>query len=315
MIENETAGDPMNEQKWIRKSLRPLSRELTNIGHPISHPTVGRLLKKQNYSLKSNSKNKETNSQNPDRNKQFKYIKKQKERYKKEKSPIISIDTKKKELIGEFKNNGKTWCVKAEEVNVHDFGSEADGKAVPYGIYDIGKNKGYVCLGTSSDTAEFAVDVIERWWKNKGIIEYPKAKKILILADSGGSNSCRSRLWKKQIQERLSEQFGLNVMVCHYPTGCSKWNTIEHRLFSYISMNWAGKPLTSYENMLAYIQGTNTVSGLTVEADLLDKIYTKGQKVSNKEMKDLNIKFHKICPRWNYVISPRVSGNKHEKFY
>lgn len=305
-MEPETAGNPMNAWKWIRSSLRNLSEQLSSYGYSASPPTISRLLKKQNYSLKVNRKEKEGHSQHPDRDQQFVYINAQREDYRGQSFPIISIDTKKKELIGEFKNNGKVWCLSPEKVNVHDFPSDAEGRASPYGIYELGKNKGYVYVGKSADTAEFAVDAIEQWWREYGFMDYPGATELLILADSGGSNGARIRLWKKQIQERLSDQFGLNVKVCHYPPGCSKWNPIEHRLFSHISQNWAGKPLRNYASLLGYINGTKTSTGLTVKSFLIEKDYTKGKKISDKEMNELNIEFHNICPKWNYTIRPRI---------
>jgi len=219
--------------------------------------------------------------------------------------PVISIDAKKKELIGNFKNAGRTWRREEEVVNVHDFPSDAEGRAVPYGIYDMIHNLGYVAVGTSADTSEFAVDAICWWWELKDRPTFPDESKLLILCDAGGSNSCRFRLWKKQLQEQLADRLGIEVMVCHYPTGASKWNPIEHRLFSYISLNWAGKPLRSFETMLNYIRGTTTKAGLTVEACLLDREYEKKIKVSNQEMKTLNLHRRRVCPKWNYIIKPR----------
>ena len=248
MLDNETAGDPMSDQKWIRSTTRELSKRLEEIGHEASPSTVSRLLKKMDFSLKAN-KRRQLHVNNPDRDSQFRFIATQREAFSIAELPIISVDTKKKELIGEFSNSGRTWRRQAEEVNEHDFPSEALCKAVPYGIYDVIKNSGFVFVGISCDTPEFAVDNIAKWWEIEGQDIYPKRDKLLILADSGGSNSCRSRSWKLCLQEKLSEQFGLAVTVCHYPTGCSKWNPVEHRLFSYISMNWAGKPLKTLGTM------------------------------------------------------------------
>lgn len=213
--------------------------------------------------------------------------------------PIISVDTKKKELIGEFSNNGRAWSRQAEEVNEHDFPSTALCKAVPYGIYDVVKNSGFVVVGISSDTPEFAVDNIVRWWEMEGQHGYPIANKLLILADSGGSNGYRSRSWKLCLQEKLSDRFGLIVTVCHYPPGCSKWNPVEHRLFSYIGMNWAGKPLKTVSTILAYIRGTKTTKGLTVKAFLQERQYQKGKEVPKEIMKQLNIHFLVPNPQWN----------------
>lgn len=219
--------------------------------------------------------------------------------------PIISVDTKKKELIGDFKNAGQTWCQNPEIVNVHDFLSDALGRSVPYGIYDLTYNRGYVYVGSSSDTPEFAVAVIARWWQEEGRSIYPNADQILILADGGGSNGCRPRVWKQQIQEQLCDRLGLQVTICHYPTGGSKYNPIEHRLFSQISINWAGKPLRTFEIMLGYIRDTITTTGLTVKAFLLDGIFEIGKRVSDLEMKSLNLLHHSVCSKWNYTISPR----------
>ena len=304
MITPETAGEPGSGQKWVRSSLRELSRRLVQAGHPASPPTVSRLLKKRDYSLKANVK-KEAGKDHPDRDKQFEYIQTQKQSFQDAGFPIISVDTKKKELIGNFRNAGQTWCREAEVVNVHDFSQDALGRAVPYGIYELNSNRGSVYVGTSADTPQFAVDVIASWWQDEGNDEFPDADQLLILADSGGSNSYRSRVWKQQLQEQLSDRFGLIVTVCHYPTGCSKWNPIEHRLFSHISLNWVGKPLRTFDTMLAYIRGTKTTTGLTVKASLVEGVYEKGQQVSDAEMKSLNLEYHEICPNWNYTLRPR----------
>jgi hypothetical protein len=208
-------------------------------------------------------------------------------------------------LIGNFKNPGQEWCREARAVNDHDFEQDALGKAVPYGIYDLMHNHGYVYVGQSADTPQFAVEVIVRWWREIGKSLFSKADKILILADAGGSNGCRPRLWKQQLQELLADQLGLEVTVCHYPTGASKWNPIEHRLFGPISLNWAGKPLETFEFMLACIRGTGTDTGLQVEAFLVEKVYEKGIKVAKEIMQTLQIEWHAVCPRWNYTIKPR----------
>jgi hypothetical protein len=215
------------------------------------------------------------------------------------------VDTKKKELIGNFKNAGRSWCQEAEAVNVHDFPQDALGRAVPYGIYELNRNCGFIYIGISSDTPQFAVDAVATWWEHEGSEAFPQADQLLILADAGGSNSYRSRVWKQQLQEQLSDRFGLIVTVCHYPTGCSKWNPVEHRLFSHISLNWIGKPLRTFDTMLAYIRGTTTTTGLTVKAFLVEGVYEKGQKVSDAEMEELNLQCHEVCPNWNYTIRPR----------
>ena len=242
LLAHEIAGDPMTEQKWVRSSLRQLSTKLKEAGYQASIPVVSRLLRKMSFSPKRN-KRKEFRPECSARDEQFQYIASQRQAFSAAGLPVVSVDTKKKELIGDFMSNGKAWCKEAAEVHAHDFPSLAVCRAVPYGIYDVTKNEGYVFVGTSADTPEFAVDALVRWWKYGGHVEYPGAAQVLILADGGGCNGYRSRAWKQQLQEKLSDQLGLTVTVCHYPPGCSKWNPIEHRLFSYISLNWAGKPL------------------------------------------------------------------------
>jgi hypothetical protein len=281
-----------------------LSRRLGDARHPASAPTVGRLLKDLGYSLKANVKEK-GGKEHPDRNQQFEYIETQIQAFRAAGWPIISVDTKKKELIGNFKNNGQGWFQEPEYVNVHDFRQDALGRAVPYGIYDLIHNRGYVYVGTSADTPQFAVDSIATWWQNEGKNTSPQDAPLLILSDAGGSDGYRPRVWKQQLQEQLSDPFGLAVVVCHYATGCSKWNPIEHRLFSHISINWAGKPLRTFDTMLAYIRGTTTTTGLAVKAFLLEGIYEKGQRVSDTDMKKLNLERHVVCPNWNYTLRPR----------
>ena len=282
-----------------------MSRRLSQIGHPASPPTVSRLLKNLDYSLKANVK-KEAGKDHPDRDKQFGYIQTQKQVFHEAGLPIISVDTKKKELIGNFKNAGQSWCKEADVVNVHDFPQDALGRAVPYGIYELNSNRGSVYIGTSADTPQFAVDVITSWWQDEGKTIYPYAEQLLILADSGGSNSYRSKVWKRQLQVQLSDRFGLKVTVCHYPTGCSRWNPVEYRLFSHISLNWFGKPLRTFDAMLAYIRGTTTTTGLTVKSFLVEDAYEKGQGVSDAEMETLNLEHHETCPNWNYTLRPRL---------
>jgi hypothetical protein len=222
--------------------------------------------------------------------------------------PIISVDAKKKELIGNFKNPGRTWGRQAEIVNTYDFPSDALCRATIYGVYDIKHNLGYVSVGTSADTAEFAVEAIGRWWEQPDRPFFPNEDKLLILCDGGGSNGYRLRLWKQQLQERLADRLGIEVMVCHYPTGASKWNPIERRLFSYISLNWAGKPLRSLEILLGYIRDTTTQTGLKVKAFLVNREYKKKIKISNQKMAALNLLRRKVCPNWNYVIKPRFAS-------
>jgi len=310
LVEPETAGDPMSAQKWVRSSLRHLSARLSAAGHAASPPTVGRLLKKLDYSLKANRKERETGSDHPERDAQFAHIEEQKQWHRDAQLPIISVDTKKKELVGDFKNGGRDWCQDPEVVKAHDFPSEAVGRAVPYGIYDVQRNQGYVRVGTSADTPQFAVAAIRGWWEQEGRAAFPNASGLLILADAGGSNSCRFRGWKQQLQEQLCDACGLTVTVCHYPTGCSKWNPIEHRLFGPISLNWAGHPLRSWDTLLAYLRGTTTSTGLGVTAELHDRVYQKGQKVADRDFALLNLEPHPVCPQWNYTLRPRPSPDR-----
>ena len=305
MVDNETAGDPESDQIWQRSSLRHLSKELTQNGHPVSHTTVERLLKKLKYSMKANVK-RLAGAEHPDRNTQFEYIERLRKDYIVAGRPVISVDTKKKELIGNFKNAGRGWCQKAEAVNDHDFDQDALGKAVPYGIYDLAHNLGYVYVGKSADTPEFAVTMIARWWQTEGHQLYPGQTHLLILADAGGSNGCRPHLWKQQIQEQLADQLGLEVTVCHYPTGTSKWNPVEHRLFGPISINWASEPLRTFEIMLALIRGTENEKGLQVKAFLVEQVFEKGIKVAEEIFQAIHIQPHETCPRWNYTIYPNL---------
>jgi len=297
----------MGGQKWVRRSLSQLRTALQGQRYSISRTTISRLLKKLGYSLKANRK-RFTGPPHPDRDRQFRYIERVKKLFLAAGHPVVSVDAKKKELIGNFKNPGRNWCRQADEVNAHDFRQDAIARAVPYGIYDLTHNLGYVYVGTSAETSAFAVDAIGMWWQDQDRPTFPDESKLLILSDAGGSDGCRFRLWKKQLQERLADRLGIEVMVCHYPTGASKWNPIEHRLFSYISLNWAGKPLRSIEVMLGYIRDTTTKTGLKVKACLVDREYKKGVKVSDKEMAALNLVQRSICPNWNYLIRPRCSS-------
>ncbi len=304
IVEPHTAGDPMNAQKWLNCRLRKIQVRLEARKHGISLPVISRLLKENNYRLQANDKQQEGASP-PDRDRQFEYIRKQRAEHQVNQQPSLSVDTKKKELVGNFKNSGQTWCQTPERVNVHDFPSEALGRAVPYGLYDRQHNCGTVYVGQSADTPAFAVDNIAAWCQTELLQRFPGATQLLIEADAGGSNSCRSRVWKRDLQEKVADGFGLTVTVCHYPTGTSKWNPIEHRLFSEISKTWAGCPLRSFDEVLHYIRDTTTETGLTVQAHLVTKPYEKGVKVSDQEMDQLSIQPHDICPNWNYTIYPR----------
>lgn len=294
----------MSGRKWRRSSLRHLSAQL---GGKVSHTTVGRLLGELDYSLKVNVK-RLTGEPHPDREAQFAYLEQQKQDFLQAGLPVISVDSKKKELIGNFKNPGRRWCQTADAVNEHDFMQDALGKAVPYGLYDLPYNRGYVYVGQSADTSQFAVESIAAWWRTFGRHDFPTADRLLILCDAGGSNGYRPRLWKQQLQELLADQLSLEVTVCHYPTGASKWNPIEHRLFGPISLNWAGHPLRTFETMLALIRGTATETGLKVEAFLVDKVYATGLKVADAVMNSLNIERHAVCPNWTYTLRPRASA-------
>ena len=305
MVEPETAGDPTSEQKWVRSSLRQLSTRLAEVGHAVSPPTVGRLLEGLGYARHVNAKRREATDAHPEREAQFTQIKAQREEFERAGWPIISVDTKKKELIGNVKNAGQAWTQEPEAVNVHDFLNDAVGRAVPYGISDLTHNRGSVVVGKSADTPEFAVDAIAHWWDTQGAVSFPGSDRLLILADGGGSNGHRPRLWKKQLQELLCDQRGLAVHVCHYPPGCSKWNPIEHRLFSQISINWAGQPLRTWDTLLGYLRGTTTTTGLKVSAVLQEQTYATGQHVSDDDMHTLNLEPASICPRWNYTLRPR----------
>jgi hypothetical protein len=304
LLADEIAGDPMTEQKWVRSTLRLLSKQLADGGHRASDKTVARLLKHMGFSLKGN-KRKQGRLGCPERDEQFRYIAAQKQHFITAGWPVISVDTKKKELIGEFRNNGRTWRREAEEVNEHDFPGVAKWRAVPFGIYNVAKNEGYVYVGISNDTPEFAAYSIAQWWKDEGCRAYPIGSELLILADSGGCNGWRARAWKLYLQEKLCDKFGVTVTVCHYPTGCSKWNPVEHRLFSFISTNWQGKPLKTLEIMLGYIRGTSTATGLKVKAFLDRGLYKRGQKVKSEDLEQLKIEPHATCPKWNYTLHPR----------
>jgi hypothetical protein len=295
----------MRTQKWVRSSLRTLSDRLKEAGHVLSPPTVGRLLRKLDYSLRVNSKQREARSNHLDRDVQFAHIDEQVAIFKAAGHPIISVDTKKKELIGDFKQAGRSWCREPIAVNIHDFPGDSLGRAVPYGIYDVLNNRGTVYVGNSADTPAFAVDAIASWWSDHGRAAFPTATQLLILADAGGSNSCRARLWKERLQAVLCDRLGLQVTVCHFPPGTSKWNPIEHRLFSFISSNCAGTPLRTWELFLAAIRGTTTKAGLTVNAVLHSHKYRIGMTVTNALMRTLNLEPHPICPAWSYTLRPR----------
>lgn len=318
-MEPETAGDPMSGLKWTRKTTDKIAKQIESAGISISSTTVGKILKQLGFSLKSNVKKISsggkpmTLKEREKRDKQFEYINKLRHLSRKENYPEISIDTKKKELIGNFKNAGTRYKRTADLTNDHDFLSYGLGKAALYGIYNSVHNKAFVSIGMfvkekntilSGDTPEFAVDSIERWLLNDGIKTYSNIKEILILADAGGSNGYRTHMWKVGLQNTICNKYGIKATVCHFPPGASKWNPIEHRLFSEISKNWKGTPLIDYETVLKYTQTTKTEKGLEVNAVLVDKKYIKGIKASKSDLQNLNIEYHEINPSWNYTISP-----------
>jgi hypothetical protein len=299
-----TRGDPMRPLLWTSRSLRHLVKELAKKGHHVSPTVVGNLLRDIGYRLQANSKTRE-GDKHIDRDAQFEYIYRQAKAFLTANEPVISVDTKKKELVGNFKNNGREWRPKGrpELVNIHDFIDPKLKRAVPYGIYDITNNVGWVSVGTDHDTATFATHAIRRWWRTMGRKRHPNAKRLMISADAGGSNGYRVRLWKVELQ-KLADEFKLPITVCHLPPGTSKWNKIEHRLFSFITINWRGKPLRSYRTIVQLIAATTTDAGLKVRAELDETKYPKGVKVSNAQLAAVNLSRHAFHGDWNYTISP-----------
>lgn len=295
----------MSADLYCRRSLRSLSDQLIGLGHAASPNTVADLLRDLDFRLRVNVK-RLTGPPHPDRDRQFRYIDQMRDEFAAADLPIISVDTKKKELVGLFANAGQAWVGDAIEVNAHDFLTDALCRAVPYGIYDVLANRGHVVVGQSADTAEFAVEAIAAWWRRYGCQRYRGAGELLILADSGGSNGCRPRLWKARLQALLADRYGLDVTVCHYPRGASKWNPVEHRLFGPISKNWAGMPLVNPEVVLGYLRGTKTGTGLRVSAEWTEKVYARGVKVTQQEMDNLRMERHDTCPQWNYTFTPRI---------
>ena len=305
LVEPTTRGDPESCLRWTCKSVRKLAEELEGMGHHVSYPVVAELLHELEYSLQANRKTKEGND-HPDRNAQFEHINARVQQYIDLKQPVISVDTKKKELVGNFKNGGQEWRPKAtpEKVRAHDFLIPELGRAAPYGVYDLAQNTGWVSVGVDHDTASFAVETIRRWWHAMGAEKYPNAKRLLITADGGGSNGSRLRLWKLELQ-MLADETGLAIAVSHFPPGTSKWNKIEHRLFSFISKNWRGQPLTSLKVIVSLIAGTTTRKGLKVHAEINDRTYPAGVKVGDAEMAQINLQRDGFHGEWNYGILPR----------
>ncbi len=304
LVESTTRGDPQSPLRWTCKSTRNLAAELLKQGHEVSPQKLGELLTELDYSLQGTRKTRE-GSQHPDRNSQFEYISRRVKAFQRRGQPVVSVDTKKKELVGDFKNAGREWRAKGRPVlvRVHDFLDMQLGKAIPYGVYDIRRNEGWVSVGTDHDTSEFAVESLRRWWRRMGRSVYPKACDLLVTADGGGSNGARCRLWKKELQ-RFASETRLTVTVTHYPPGTSKWNRIEHRLFCHITENWRGRPLESVQTIISLIGSTKTRAGLRVRAAVDDNEYETGLKITTEEMSTLHILRHRFHGDWNYTIKP-----------
>jgi len=308
-LREDTAGDPTGKRGlWTGKRLRSISGELAQLGLRVCPNTVRRLLGEIDYALHANRKSLSANS-SPLRDEQFGLLHHQRAQFSRSGYPIISVDTKKKELVGQFKNNGRVWGRTPILVQDHDFRSQAKGMAIPYGIYDLHANRGMVVVGTSHDTPDFAVEAICQWWRRQGCHRYPKAPELLILADSGGSNGARCRAWKLALQQKLVDAYQLGVTVCHYPSGASKWNPVEHRLFSEISKHWSGQPLSDYQTIVRLIGETRTQTGLVVNCTLSTKRYQTNVKVSNQQMQNLDLLQHPSLPEWNYTLLPRATRN------
>ena len=306
LVEPTERGDPESPLRWTVKSVRALAVALRTLGHEVSHTVVAELLHELGYSLQANRKTRE-GKQHPDRDAQFRYINNQVRRFQKKDEPTISVDTKKKELVGDFKNAGRDWRPKRDPqpVRVHDFVIPAQGKAIPYGVYDLQRNEGWVSVGIDHDTASFAVNTIRRWWKLMGRTIYANTDSLLITADGGGSNGSRLRLWKWELH-RFASRTGLSITVCHFPPGTSKWNKIEHRLFSHIGMNWRGKPLVSLATIVSLVASTRTDAGLRVRSEIDPRPYQTGVPVSDEQMSKIAIRRHRFHGDWNYTIQPGV---------
>jgi hypothetical protein len=304
LVDPVTRGDPMSPLRWTCKSAANLAAELRAQGRPVSERSVNRLLHASGYSLQSNRKTIE-GGDHPDRDAQFQHINRRVEAFQKQGQPVVSVDAKKKELVGRFRNGGLEWqpSGEPEKVKVYDFIDKDLGRAIPYGVYDQTANAGWVGVGVDHDTAEFAVETLRRWWRNMGRRVYPQATKLLITADGGGSNGCRCRLWKMELQ-RLASETGLRISVCHFPPGTSKWNKIEHRMFCHITENWRGRPLVSREVVVNLIGNTKTEKGLSIRSELDDGSYPTGRKVTDEQMKSLSIKKDKFHGEWNYTVLP-----------
>jgi hypothetical protein len=309
LVDPVTRGDPQSPLRWTCKSTRKLAAALNALGHKVGDRTVARLLQDLGYSLQANRKTKE-GAAHPDRDAQFQHINEQTKAFQQRGQPVVSVDIKKKELVGDFKNGGREWqpIGAPEPVRVHDFEDKELGKAIPYGIYDVTANMGWVSVGTDHDTAEFAVETLRRWWRQMGASAYPEATQLLVIADRGGNNGSRTRLWKAELQG-LADELGMRISVCHLPPGTSKWNKIEHRMFAYITQNWRGKPLVSHEVIVQLIGSTTTETGLTIHAEINTGRYPTGRNIPDKAFADIRIKRAAFHGEWNCTIVPRESVN------
>jgi len=306
LVDPVTRGDPMSPLRWTCKSAARLATELHKQGYQVSERSINRLLHHLGYSLQSNRKTVE-GKQHPDRDAQFQHINQRVKAFQRQRQPVVSVDTKKKELIGPFQNGGREWHPQGEPepVRVHDFPDKELGKVIPYGVYDMVTNAGWVSVGVDHDTAEFAVETIRRWWRHMGSATYPRAKRLLITADGGGSNGSRNRLWKVELQ-KLADDIGLRIAVCHFPPGTSKWNKIEHRMFCHITENWRGRPLVSREVVVNLIGHTTTKTGLEIHSELNENSYPTGREVTEQQLESLSIKRDKFHGEWNYTLVPRL---------
>jgi hypothetical protein len=306
LLESSTRGDPQSPLLWTCKSTRTLADQLVRQGHPLSHDSVSRLLEELGYSLQANRKTREGQG-HPDRDAQFNHINRQVRQFQGRGQPVVSVDTKKKELLGDFKQAGREWRPAGcpEEVRTHDFKDKELGIGIPYGVYDLTRNNGWVSVGIDHDTAEFATETVRRWWTRMGVLAYPDAEELLITADGGGSNSSRTRLWKLCLQ-KLADALALSISVCHFPPSTSKWNKIEHRMFCHITENWRGKPLVSRAVVVNLIGSTKTKAGLRIEAELDTNSYPTGIKVTDEELATVKIKRHSFHGEWNYTIAPSL---------
>lgn len=311
LLRDATAGDPITGLKWTKKTSRKLSRELKHQGYQVGADTVRRLMKAQGYVLRANRK-RLSKKRDPERDRQMRYLMRKRKQHEKAGFPSISVDAKQRELIGNFKNPGRTYRQKQKDVLEGDYPSDADGVAIPYGIYDTAQNEGFVVVGVSHQTAEFAVACIRLWWRKVGHSKFANKKHLLIQADCGGANGNRLWTWKYELQ-KLADEFGLTISVTHLPTGASKWNLIEHRLFCHIEQNWAGEPLVSYETAIKFIRTTKTDTGLSCRAYLDQTLYETGKHITAEQKAFINLKLQRVLPRWNYSILPHKSAPKTEK--